>query len=348
MSSQASPYPGLPDQVLAVINDAIVTEFATMSAKGVPIDTPAFSFRSADGHSVDVATGLAYPAKAERARRNPKVGLLIEGPPGQPVVSIAALAAVRDANLQANVDRYLGETIAYLNTYSGGNPWPVVREAIWYWARLLIFCTPKRILWWADADSTDQAPQRWNAPDDFIFPASDPAPKTPPSPAPAWPIPHWPDRAKEVLAQGLIGHLTLVDDQAYPLPFRAREAQVREDGFDLDVPAGAPWLIRGSASLCFAGLATFIGNVEPADGKVRFKVERMLPDLPTVQDNSEIWKPKAATLEVFMDRLTHELSRRGQQIPTIPQQQPAPSDGSLRRAAIIEGFSQGLAAPEQQ
>lgn len=335
MQAETNPYPGLPDQVLTVINDAIVTEFATMTAKGVPIDTPTFSFRSQDGRSVDVATGLAYPAKAERARRNPKVGLLIEGAPGQPVVSIAALAAVRDQDLQANVDRYMGETIAYLDAYSEGNPWSVVRQAIWYWVRIWVLNTPKRVLWWPDAESTDQIPQRWDAPGDFLFAVSDPAPIAPPSRAPAWPTPQWPERVKEVLEQGLIGHLTLVDDEGFPLPFRTRGAELVEDGLILDVPAGAPWQIRGTASLCFDGLATFIGDVWPAGGKVHFKIERTLPDLPTVQDRSEIWNPKPGTLDGFMRRMEQEVSRRGTRIPAIPDQPPTPTDGSLRRAAFM-------------
>ena len=38
------PFPGLPDTVLRLMESSIFTEFATVSAQGVPIDTPAFSF----------------------------------------------------------------------------------------------------------------------------------------------------------------------------------------------------------------------------------------------------------------------------------------------------------------
>jgi hypothetical protein len=100
----------------------------------------------------------------------------------------------------------------------------------------------------------------------------------------SWPAREWRERAAEMIDSQISAHLTLVDDEGFPLPFRTRSARLVRDGFDLEVAAGAPWKTGGMASLCFAEMATFIGDVVPADVGAHFRVERIMPDLPMVQD----------------------------------------------------------------
>ncbi|HUN76690.1 MAG TPA: hypothetical protein VMU40_19405 [Steroidobacteraceae bacterium] len=333
----------LPAPVHHLLESAVFTEFATVSAAGTPIDTPAFAFCDAAGGSVNVATGLAYPAKAERARRNPRVGLLMEGVPGEPVVAIAAHAAVRDANIQANVDRYIAETIAYLAAYSAGNPWPVARQSVWYWSRIFICCLPLRILWWPNAAAMEEPAHEWQAPRDTVYALSDPAPKAASSPSPRWPSRPWQERVTEALALGL-PHLTALDAEGYPLPVRARKVEPMEGGFLIEVPAGARWATRGPASLCFLGTITFIGYIEPHAGATAFVVGRVLPTLPTVADPRELWQPSETTRRVFTTRLTRELERRGLPMPQVPIEPPAPTLGSLRRAERIARLATEAAA----
>lgn len=329
----ADGWVGLPEPVSRFIDSCIHAEFATLTASGVPLDTPVFAFKAIGGTSIDIATGLAYPAKAERARNNSKVGLLLEGLPHEPVVSLAAFAAVRDADIQANVERYIAETIAYYEAYSQGNPWSVARAAVCYWPRIFVLCTPKRILWWPNAAAMDAPPQRWEAPPDTLYPKSDPAPAASPSAAPGWPLSDWRARAREMVSLGVNGHMTLTDSAGFPLPIRATSVTLVDDGFEVKVPAGAPWEPYGPASLCFIGTATFVGAARPRQGSIHFIVDRILPTLPMVKDFKEIWNPSADTYARLMARLRAELERRGLPMPQIPQQPPAPTEGSVRRSA---------------
>ena len=111
---------------------------------------------------------------------------MLEGGPDQPVISIAALAAVKDADVQANANRYIAEVIAYFDSFSQGNPWSGAREAVWYWSRIFIIASPKKILWWRSPRDMDRPSQRWDAPSTFEYPSSDPAPKVPPSAPAKW------------------------------------------------------------------------------------------------------------------------------------------------------------------
>ena len=160
-------FPELPEEVAGVLSTSLYTEFASLTPKGVPLDTPLFAFVGPLGTTIDVATGLAYPAKANRVRRNPKVGLLLEGNgnPGEPVVSVAGFGAVRDADIQANIERYLAETGARLPVTSGGMPWSTVRQAVWYWARIIVETTPARVAWWPSIEHLDDQPTIWRAPE---------------------------------------------------------------------------------------------------------------------------------------------------------------------------------------
>jgi hypothetical protein len=322
---------GLPDHVVGLVDSVMTGEFGTVSSAGVPIDTPMLFFPSEGLQTFDVGTGLSYPAKAERARRNPKVGLLFEGDPTEPVVSIAGHAEVRDTDLQANAERYIAETAhdAMVDV-----PWEVARKAVWYWTRIIVAITPVRIWWWDNAQAMDATPHRWDAPADTVYPVTPPRASGEVSKPAQWSQPSWRQQAENVMAGALPAHLTLCDDEGYPLPVRARSVELTEDGFNLDMPAGAPWgTDRGTAkaTLSFVGLSIFVGEVVGSGSATQMHVERALPLHPIMKNPAELFAPTDDTYDKLMTRLRHETARRGQPIPTIPAIQPGPTAGAQRR-----------------
>ena len=240
-----------------------------------------------------MATGLAYPVKAERARRNPKVGLLyFPTEANEPVVQIVGIASVRDSNIQQNMLTYLAETGYILPEI----PWEIKRQAIWYWARILIEVRPRQVLWWDSADLLDQPPNRWDAPANSDYPPSDPSPSGSPSAAPNWGQPAWREMAQTDVRAQYPAHLTTIDKEGFPRIMRARRVQLTNDGFQIDLPHGTPGLQVGSATLTYFGRDTFVGTIHGERGTVSMSVERALPILPTMGNPSLLWNPTVAYL----------------------------------------------------
>jgi hypothetical protein len=313
----------IPDHVVELMRSGILAEFATISTAGVPIDTPVLYFPSKGLRTFDLTTGLSYPAKAERARKNPKVGLLIEGSSNEPVISIAGMAAVRDSDLQANTGRYISEA-SYTLPF---NPdWALARKAIWYWTRMLVEVTPARVLWWGNAAAMDESPQRWDAPANCIYPQSDPAPPGKVSDPSNWQPQPWRELVERAMARPGGGHLTVIDSEGYPLPVRCRNVTPIAEGFTMELPKGLPWSVTGKATLTFRGFETFVGEVKTHDGLTILHVARALPALPTALDMAQLWEPTPNTYNELIARLHHETQRRGQPIPTIPTERPAPTE----------------------
>ncbi|HKX77357.1 MAG TPA: pyridoxamine 5'-phosphate oxidase family protein [Novosphingobium sp.] len=327
----------LPESVAKMLGSAITTQFASLNREGAPVDTPLLVFPSEDLSTINVATGLAYPAKAERARRNPRVGLFIQGGPEEPVVSVAGMAAVRDGDIQANALRYIAEVGGYGSSVT--YDWDVARHAVWYWSRMIIEVTPRQILWWDNAAAMDAPPRRWQAPADTRFPASDKAPEARATKAPSWPAVAWQDYIQEFLDRNARGFVTRVDGDGFPLPMPARSVRVVDGVLELDMPRDVPWPAATGAPACFTyeGRLTLIGSLSGSGEETRFAVERMLPILPLVKDGDQVWKPAADTKAALMTRLGEELARRGQAIPVIPAQKPRSTPGGLRRQARAEG-----------
>ena len=98
----------LPPEVAAIVAELKCSLLSTLTNSGVPITDALAHIWVPETGGIDYGTGVSYPAKAERARSNPHVGLLFhDQTPTGPVVVIAADATVLDSDLQANTDRWV-------------------------------------------------------------------------------------------------------------------------------------------------------------------------------------------------------------------------------------------------
>jgi hypothetical protein len=323
---------GLPQDLVPLLMDG-VCEYASIKKDGTPITSPVIPFPSENGRTIDVQTGLTYPTKAERARNNPQVCLLYSEPKGSPVerpptVLVYGQATVYDSDLQANTDRYVRMNLTRFQMF---RPLPafILRQMIGYLARIWIAVTPLKLLWWPEGDM-EAIPQQWHAPEGTQAPPSDPPPG--PLPTPHKPVVAPPTDWRKDIAHAFdrLGTpiITVVDEDGYPVPFRARGGSLGADGVHLDLPSAMPVDARGRACLTFHTLKvrkgemvsnenmSFVGEVSGDGGDALFKVERCLPIFSFRRDPAGV---VSLFLGIFRmgKRLEVEAARRGQSVPAV-------------------------------
>lgn len=148
----------LPQDVQAVFDRFITTEFTTVDAHGQPITWPVTPYYTPGAPSIDVTTGLGYPKKANDARANPLVALLFSDPTGSglsdpPMVLVQGSATVDDADLEANRQRYARESAIKLPEAAKLQPPERFRKFLgWYYTRLYVRIRPERVYVWPRGD----------------------------------------------------------------------------------------------------------------------------------------------------------------------------------------------------
>lgn len=321
---------GWPSELLAVFERSITVEYASLTRRGTPVTVPTTPYLGSGGDTIDVSTGLTYPAKAERARRDPRVALLFADPVGSgledpPVVLVQGLATVRDADLQANTDRYVQASMAKLPDATKAAPRAALRRMAWYYARIWIEVTPLHIRWWPSR-SLDEPAAEWNALAGTAAPLSDPAPPGA-QPAP-WIAP--PAKWRAVVRQGLRRlpwhDLTVVGPNGFPLCLPVAASEPAYEGLLLRLGPGAPPLDAGPACLTMHGHPerftgqenrTLVGSITLKDGAVRFRVERALGDWSLPGNTVRMGMGFMAKGRVLRRRLAAEAARRSQPVPEV-------------------------------
>jgi Pyridoxamine 5'-phosphate oxidase len=150
-----------------MIREYRTCEFATVSRNGAPQTVPVSSLLLSDGRFL-VTTSIGLPLKAFNVRRNPKVSLLFSDPTGSGITEPAALLIQGDAvsadQIVADVSSdpdlaMLTKTVSSRQPASSFMRSRLGRQLFpYYWIRILIHVTPRRVFLWPTRDFT-AAPQ---------------------------------------------------------------------------------------------------------------------------------------------------------------------------------------------
>jgi hypothetical protein len=319
---------GWPPELRTVFERAITCEYASLTRAGGPVTVPTTPYVGRG--TIDVSTGLAYPAKAERARRNPKVALLFADPigaasPTAPVVLLQGHAAVRDRDLQANTDRYVRASLSKLPAATKGQPKFLLRRLTFYYARIWVEVTPLRVRWWPARDLA-AAPREWRAAGEVPQPQSDPAPSGHQPPAWLEPPQGWREVAMRALQTLPLADITAVDSDGYPVCVPVAAGGLEGDHVPLRIGAGAPELRAGPACLTvhghddlFSGQEnhTLVGTLDYGPEGPRLRVQRALADWSATGNRAQVALGFLAKGRRLSPRLKAEAARRDQPVPKI-------------------------------
>jgi hypothetical protein len=150
----------IPEEVEAVFREFRTCEFSTLARDGTPVTWPMLPFWRPDTGQFLTTTSIGLADKALNIRRNPRVSLLFSDPTGSRLTNPPAVLVQGDAvapdTVQTSIGSYEREVKLVYRRQPSGAIWssnPLMRWYFdWYFMRLEIVVTPRRILWWAGRD----------------------------------------------------------------------------------------------------------------------------------------------------------------------------------------------------
>lgn len=323
---------GIPDAAASTMTQSYTCEFSVMRGDGTPVTTSLTPYPNSNGLTIDMSVGLIFPLRAERARKNPKVGLSYCVPttyhdesPARVVVR--GHAAVRDTDLQTNTDRYFHELMEIYPGMFAGAPKAVLRRLAFYLARIWVEVTPLRVWWWPGGDF-GHPPERWDAPQAIELPESDPPPIEPSRRGPSrFKSPaDWRPGFESALDRLGPPALTTVDADGWPIIIPTVSATARPRGAILELPSGLQPNPPGPGCLTFHTFSlvkgsplqehrSFTGDTEPHSDGLLFMPDRQLVSASVPKRSAlaktfyNVWRMR--------HRLPHEATRREQPTPTV-------------------------------
>ena len=155
----------LPPEVLEVFTEFGTCEFTTLSRKGTPLTWPMGAIiKPPESEQFVFITNIGVPQKAFNIRRNPHVSFLFSNPTiggleDPPYVLVQGDAEVPDeihAGIAVTKEQYskLFKSLPAGSMFSGNHIMRYLMD--WYYIRLLIYVTPRRVLWWDHGDFTSE------------------------------------------------------------------------------------------------------------------------------------------------------------------------------------------------
>lgn len=161
----------LPAEVLAVLREFRCCEMATVGPDGTPAAWPMVPLLLLDRDQLLLTTSIGFAAKAANVRREPRVSMLFSDPTGSglsdpPAVLVSGTASVGERVETAGDDleahwRLVGARQPVSRWFAASAPGRWFMD--WYYMRLLIYVTPRSVLWWP-AGETAAAPRRHDLP----------------------------------------------------------------------------------------------------------------------------------------------------------------------------------------
>jgi hypothetical protein len=151
---------GVPEEVESVFREFRTCELSTLARDGTPITWPTLPFWRPDEGRFLITTSIGLPYKAFNVRRDPRVSLLFSDPTASGLSDHPAVLVQGDARapdeVVATVDGFEDDLRLLMRRqppsgfYSSN---PLTRYLFdWYYMRLMIHVTPRRVLWWPEGD----------------------------------------------------------------------------------------------------------------------------------------------------------------------------------------------------